>query len=190
MTGVDIRRLIAIAQYYKVITRLHEYPMYIFKKQVHSQHLQTQQDESDNSMDDAKHCKGFNSNFKPGGVTLLHASSSSIIQAHAGSSSITQGHTAVPTQTGNINFNPNQNNIKDSNGVPLINAMKIKKMNGRSTTNLSGHSDTINDVTVPRDFSAILCTLKGAVCLDSICCDYEMSPSEIFDSPNYYIVYK
>ena len=177
MTGVDIRRLIAIAQYYKVITRLHEYPMYIFKKQVHSQHLQTQQDESDNSMDDVKHNKGFNLNFKPGGVTLLHASSSSI----------TQGHTAVPTHTGNINFNSNQNNIKDSNGVPLINPMKIKKMNGRSN---SGHSDTVNDVTVPRDFSVILRTLKGAVCLDSICCDYEISPSEIFDSPKYYIVYK
>ena len=178
--GIDIRRLIAIAQNYKVITRLHEYPMYIFKKQIHSHYLQTQQDDSNHSMDDVKHYIELDSNLKSGGITLLHPNHSSI----------TPTQTSVSTHTGNMSFNPHQNTFKESNGVQSINPTKIKKINGRSNTMSSGHSETIIDATVPKDFSAILHTLKGTVCLDSICCDYEISPSEIFDSPKYYIVYK
>ena len=139
LSGIDIKRLLSIAQDFKLITRLHEYPVYMFKQRI-----------------EGNVCGGSGNDSK------------NIASAFKGSSS------------SQMCVNPV--------AAPLINAIKNRKLSRQSDILSTGHFDAA-DGSAP-DLSAVLCSLKGDMSLDSICCAYDIAPSEIIESQEYHIVYK
>ena len=180
VTGIDIRRLIAIAQDYKIITRLHEYPVYLFKQQ---QQLQLQQGDCFHSVSDVKCHTGLNSILMCSEGNQLPSNSNNISPSH------TQAQTGIMSLAPYPNSNPNIP-IKEASSIQQINSMKNKKINKGTNSTSTRNPDLGNNSTALKDLSIVLRNLKGTVCLDSICCFYEISPTEILESQKYYIVYK
>ena len=150
--GIDVRRLIAIAQDCNIISRLHEYPVYI---------LRQEQDKS-------------SSNTFP--LQIQQTDSTADIQRL-----LNNGTTRLqPPTSGRVTS-------KDLTATSNLNAIKnrnlLRRSIGQSSVNASSEIGST-------DLSSVLCSLKGSVCLDAVCCALEISPSEILESSKYYIIYK
>jgi Nitrogen permease regulator 2 len=153
--GIDVRRLIAIAQDFNIISRLHEYPVYILRQEQEksgttSTPLQLQQTESSADIQ-----------------RLLHSGSARL----------------QPPTTARVTS-------KDLNPTSNINAIKTRNLLRRSVTSVEQSVLNASSEIGSTDLSYVLCSLKGSVCLDAVCCALEIAPSEILDSSKYYIVYK
>lgn len=150
--GIDVRRLIAIAQDCNIISRLHEYPVYI---------LRQEQDKS-------------SSNTFP--LQIQQTDSTADIQRL-----LNNGTTRLqPPTSGRVTS-------KDLTATSNLNAIKnrnlLRRSIGQSSVNASSEIGSTG-------LSSVLCSLKGSVCLDAVCCALEISPSEILESSKYYIIYK
>jgi nitrogen permease regulator 2-like protein len=169
LRGLDVRRLVAIAQDFKIITRLHEYPVYIFEQKEDRVRITAQ----------AAPGQG------PGAGTSRMESSESTtdVQKLLGSAN----HKASQLNSGPP-FSATAS-CKETSGTASLNAIKNRKMPRRDI--VAGQVDTpASSDAITVDVSAALRALNGDVCLDSICCTYDIAPAEILEFQKYYIIYK
>lgn len=159
LQGLDVRRLIAIAQDFKIITRLHEYPVYMFEH---------------------KQDKVIPPAAPP---RIEKIDSSNDLQKLLGNIS----HRASQLNLGAAYSVTNTS--KETSGAANLNAIKYKKVPRRDVVPGQAEAPLSSDA-ASVDVSAALRSLKGDICLDSICCTYEISPAEILEFHKYYIIYK
>ena len=178
ISGMDIRRLISIAQDYKSITRLHEYPVYMY---THTKF----QDLGPSSHDLGPSFRSLND-----GNNLSEMGGKNTTKNSANINENNVAHSVSNNPGKNLVNNPGKNQNLGSQ----LNMMKNKKISRRSDPAGQGLGLGLdfNSVgeTISPDLNSILCNLKGNTCLDSICCAYGISPSEILDSQMYHIIYK
>ena len=173
LSGMDIRRLITIAQDYKLITRLHEYPVYMFK------HMQ---DINSNLISNLNTNLNTNLNLN---LNSSHDISNQSEQEHKNNPK----NPLIEKDTNSSHFSAHTGNSVNTLNKDQINTIKNKRINRRSQTTSSNQYDSVCDVIYP-DITSVLCNLKGDACLDSICCTYGIAPSEILGSQMYHIIYK
>lgn len=171
LRGLDVRRLIAIAQDFKIITRLHEYPVYIFEQKQDIVRVATPA------------VSGLGLGQSAGPSRMESSESTTDVQKLLGNPNhkASQLHLGAPIS--------GTASCKETNGTANLNAIKNRKMPRRDI--IAGQVDanaSTDAVTV--DVSAALRALNGDVCLDSICCTYDIAPAEILEFHKYYIIYK
>lgn len=181
LVGIDIRRLIAIAQNCKILARLHEYPIHMFKQNnINIRNENNNKDSNDHHIFQQK----------------THN-----IESDSNTTSVLQNESVISPTTPSVIKNAKMNRRSElastghsENLKILNNASNLSNSNNSTsasyiyTANNSSNSSTSNNDRLNID--SFLCNLDGNICLDSICCTYNIQPVTILKSQKFHIIYK